>query len=148
MTFANDYYYFMEWKNKNGKKEYLRSRCFSAASTRRKFSMEASCAFKPSIWLLGIRSAFIKLFIVEVDGIAVEVSGSLWRRWCDNWWSVCCGDDAAAACCWKCKFNDEFGLWRCGMNLAGCCANRMRKKSKLKSPFRHANVASVSASYL
>lgn len=40
---------------------YLRSRCFSAASTRKKFSIEASCGFNPSACSLGIRSALIRL---------------------------------------------------------------------------------------
>lgn len=101
---------------------YLRSRCFSAASTRRKFKMDASCAFKPSIWLLGIRSAFIKLFMVEVDGIAVEVSGSLWWRWCNG----CKFGGGCGVCARKWNPMAAFGLCRCGMKR-GACKNKLNR---------------------
>lgn len=61
---------------------YLRSRCFSAASTRRKFRMDASCGLSPSACSLGILSELISELMVEVDGIADSVSMMCIKRGC------------------------------------------------------------------
>lgn len=63
---------------------HLRSRCFSAASTRRKFRIDASCGLSPSACSLGIRSALMSDVMVDVDGIDGSLSMECMNRGCWN----------------------------------------------------------------